>query len=169
MAGNAFLNLVNGVITMVRGLQVSAGVGSAGAIPALNSQGQIDITMLPTGVGPDTTSIVASEALSAGALVNVWANAGVVSVRNADNSAAGKPAHGFVLTAFSSAATALVYFYGNNNAVTGLTPGATQYLGTVGATVSVAPTAAGAVCQQVGEATAAGNLNFDPQYAITLA
>ena len=169
MAGNKFLTNNAGQITEIAGQQTSTGA-SAGQIVALNSSAQIDVTLLPTGIGADTATVVASEALSAGAFVNIWNNAGTPNVRNADNTAAsaGKKAHGFVLTAFSSAATATVYFNGNNNAVTGQTAG-DVFLGTAGAATATAPTTSGYTVQKLGAATSATNINFTLNQPIVLA
>ncbi len=144
------------------------GSGSAYNVPALNANGQLDVTMLPTGVGPDTQTLPATEGISAGALVNVWSSSGTVSVRNADGSTSGKEADGFVLAAVASGSQATVYLTGLNTAVSGLAPGL-GYLSdtTVGAVASVGATTAGHTYQQVGVVTAAGVLQFNPLLAIT--
>lgn len=46
MPGNTYLDLVAGVETVQNGTQVSAGSADAGKIVALNSNGQIDSSML---------------------------------------------------------------------------------------------------------------------------
>jgi hypothetical protein len=164
MAGNAYLTLdpTTGRRTQVRALQASAGAGSAGSIIALNAAGQLDNTMLPTGIGPDTLSVLASETIASGALVNVYSNAGTLNVRNADASAASaaKEANGFVLVGGSSGTTLTVYFNGNVSGLTGLTVGAPVYLGTVGAAVATPALTAGYLVQRVGIATSATAFNF---------
>ena len=169
MPGNKFLttNLATGGSTEVHGVQVG-GAGSANAIPALGVNGTFDVTMLPSGVGPDTYLMTASEAITAGSLVNIWNNSGAFGVRNADNSATGKEAHGFVLAAVAANAQATVYLGGINTSASGLTPG-DQFLGAAGATTATPPTAAGAVVQRVGVALAATALQFDPLPPILLA
>jgi hypothetical protein len=47
------------------------GAGSASAIPALGATGLLAVTMMPTGIDPDTASVTASEALAADAYVNI--------------------------------------------------------------------------------------------------
>jgi hypothetical protein len=143
---------------------------AANKIAKLDASGRLDSTVLPVGVGADTTALVASEALSAGDLVNVWNNAGTANVRKADGSVSGKEAHGFVLTAFASAASATVYFEGTNTQCTGLTPGR-QFLSatTAGKSVSAAPTTSGQSVQVVGFALSATSLNFQSELPITLA
>ncbi|MGX5777505.1 hypothetical protein [Methylorubrum zatmanii] len=79
--------------------------------------------------------VPASEALAAGAQVNLWSNGGVLSARNADASAAngGKRSDGFVIGAVSSGASATVYRSGGpNTGLSGLTVSADYYLGTGG-------------------------------------
>ena len=84
--------------------------------------------MMPSGLGADTASVTASEALAAGDYVNIWDNAGAVRVRKADANTLGKPADGFVIAAVANAATALVYLEGQNNQHTGLVGGTRYYL-----------------------------------------
>jgi hypothetical protein len=170
MAGNKFLTNSSGTITEVHGTQTSTGVSNANQIPALTANGLLDISLMPTGIGPDTASLTASEALASGAFVNVWNNSGVFAVRNADGSTTGKEAHGFVLTSVASAGTATVYFNGTNNAVTGATPGV-QYLSdsAVGSFTSTPPSTAGHTVQRIGLATSATSINFTYEPPITLA
>lgn len=159
-----------GVLTEATTISTSAGAADAGKIPGLDSSGRLDNTMLPVGIGADTASIPASEALAAGDLVNVWSNAGTANVRKADASTSGKQAHGFVLAAVASAASATVYFEGTNTQQTGLTAG-DQFLSatTPGKATNTAPSAAGQIVQRVGVAISATSLNFEPQPQVVLA
>lgn len=161
MAAKKFLRLITGLPTEVAGVQSSAGAGNAGDIVALDDNGKLDTTMMPTGVAADVAVITASEALAAGDLVNVWNSTGA-KVRKADASTSGKEAHGFVKAAVSNGAAATVYFEGSNDQVTGLTPGV-QYLSaaTAGLSTTTPPSSTGNVVQRVGIATAAGVLNFE--------
>jgi hypothetical protein len=170
MAGNKYLSNNAGTITEVHGTQVSAGGANANQIPALNASGVFDTSLLPTGIGADTAQIVASEALSAGAFVNVWNNSSAFNVRNADGSTSGKEAHGFVLAAVSSSGTATVYFAGTNNAVTGVTAGV-QYLSSsaVGGFSSTAPSGSGQTVQRLGVGTTSTAIDFNRQTPIVLA
>lgn len=155
--------------SIVNSKTTSSGAGDSGKIPALDAAGKLDNSFMPTGIGADTAAITASEALSAGDLVNVWNSTGA-KCRKADASTAGKEAHGFVLAAVESAATATVYFEGTNTQVTGLTPGP-LYLSAAnpGLCVSTAPSASGNVVQRVGFATAAVSMNFQSQTPFVLA
>lgn len=170
MAGNKYLSNNAGAITEVASNQTSAGAGDAGKIVSLNSAGQVDTTMMPTGIGPDTVTVTASEALAAGNLVNIYNNAGTANCRKADASTTGKEAWGYVLGAVSNGASATVYLSGLNTAVTGLTPGK-QFLSdtTPGAATTTAASGSGHVSQVVGVASSATALQFDPQTAIALA
>lgn len=180
--------------TIINSKTTSAGAGDAGKIAALNSSGilddtiinaattgankvvkldgtgKLDSTVLPTGVGADTVSVVSSENLAAGDLVNIYNNGGTANCRKADASTTGKEAHGFVLAATTSPASATVYFEGTNTQMTGLTAGR-QYLSatTAGRTVATAPTAAGQVVQIVGFATSATAMNFQSGTPVVLA
>ena len=169
MAAKKFLRLVNGVLTEIFGVQTSAGAGNAGDLVSLDDSGRIDGSMMPVGIGADTSNVVASEALAAGDFVNVWNDAGAFKVRKADATAAGKEAHGFVLAAVASAGTATVYFEGTNTQVTGQTPG-TVFLQTVaGKGGAVPPSAPGNAVQQIGVATGATTINFERGTVVTLA
>ncbi len=169
MAGNKYIKNNAGVLTEEAAIQTSTGAGDAGKIPALDAAGRIDNSMMPVGIGADTASIVSSENLAAGDLVNVWNDGGTAKVRKADAATTGKEAHGFVLSSVTSPASATVYFEGPNTAVTGLTPGNRYLATTAGLTTSTAPSGTGNVVQKVGIAISAVNLNFEAQQPIVLA
>ena len=172
MAGNKYIYNNGGTLTEKAALQASAGAGSAANIVALDSTGRLDVTMMPVGFGAENDLIVASEALAAGDLVNIWTNTGVANVRKADGSTAGKEAHGFVIAAFDSLAIATVYRSTQvNTQKTGMTPGARQYLSATvpGGTQETAPTAAGQTVQVVGHSKSATELIFNPLEPIVLA
>ena len=95
-------------LTITNGKTTSAGAGDSGKLVALDGSGRIDSTMMPVGIGADTATITTSEALSAGDFVNVWDSTGA-KVRKADATVSGKEAHGFVLSAYGSSASATVY------------------------------------------------------------
>ena len=145
--------------SIVNSKTTSAGAGDSGKLPALDATGKLDTSFMPTGIGADTSTITASEALAAGDLVNVYDSTGA-KCRKADASTAGKEAHGFVLASVLNNGAATVYFEGGNTQVTGLTPGK-QYLSTTpGLCAVAAPSASGNVVQRVGIATSATVLNF---------
>lgn len=161
-------NPATGGMAEVAPTVVSPGAAAAGQAVGLDPTGKLDASVLPVGIGPSTAILTASEALSAGALVNVWSNAGVFSARNADNSATGKEAHGFVVAAAAAGAPATVYFADLNNQLSALTPGI-QFLGPAGTVVGTAPIGTGKVVQRVGLAVSATTLDFEPMPPILLA
>ena len=169
MAGNKYIKNNAGVLTEIAALQTSAGAGDAGKIVALDTAGRLDNSFMPVGIGADTASIVASEALSAGDYVNVYDDTGTAKVRKADATTAGKEAHGFVLAAVSSAASATVYFEGTNTAVTGQTSGVVYLATTAGVGSTTPPSAAGNVVQRIGFAVSATAMNFTSNQPIVLA
>jgi hypothetical protein len=107
--------------------------------------------------------MAASEDIADGALCNIWSNAGVCELRNADNSDADKCADVFVLKGAAAGGAPILYGPGGvDTAVTGLTPGATYWLGAGGAVTDTPPTSehSGAVVQFVGKALSATSLLF---------
>jgi hypothetical protein len=153
MAGDKYLAIVAGVLTEVVATQTSAGAGDAGELIALDAAGKLDLTLFPTGIGPETTTAQASEALSDGDWVNIWSDSGTVKVRKADATTAGKECNGFVKAAFDSAATATIYTAGINDHLTGLTDGAVYFTSTTpGVAAATAPSASGNVWQRIGPA-----------------
>lgn len=169
MAAKKFLRNSSGQIVEVLGVVVSAGAANDGDIPALDSTGKLDLTVMPVGIGPDAEEIYATEALSAGDLVNIWYNVGETRVecRKADCSN-GRRAHGFVLDAVDADATALVYKDATNTSKSGLTAGTIYYLSTGGAVTDTAPSTNGYISQEVGYATTTTALAFEPQQPITI-
>ena len=168
MAAKKFLRLVNGVLTEIFGVQASAGAGNAGDLVSLDDSGRIDNSMMPVGIGADTSTISASETLAAGDWVNVWNNSGA-KVRKADATTAGKEAHGFVLAAVTSGNPATVYFEGTNTQVTGQTPGPVYLQTTAGTGGATIPSASGNVVQQIGVAVSATAVNFERNMPVVLA
>ena len=168
MAAKKFLRLINGVITEIFGVQTSAGAGNAGDLVSLDDSGRIDNSMMPVGIGADTSTITASETLAAGDWVNVWNDSGA-KVRKADATTAGKEAHGFVLAAVTSGNPATVYFEGTNTQVTGQTPGLVYLQTTAGTGGATIPSASGNVVQSIGVAVSATAVNFERSAPVTLA
>jgi hypothetical protein len=164
-----YIAQVNGRMQEVAGKATSSGAPDAGAITQLDGTGRLDSSLMPVGIGADTQSITASEALAAGDLVNIHNSTGS-KVRKADASVAGKEAHGFVLAGFASGAAATVYFEGTNTQVTGQTPGPV-YLSatTAGQATTTPPATAGQIVQLVGLATSPNSINFQFLQPITLA
>ena len=167
---NKYLKQVAGVLTEQAATVTSAGAGNAGEIPALDSTGKLDTSVMPVGFAAETDQFTASENLSAGDFVNLFASSGA-KCRKADASSAGKPADGFVLAAVTSGAVATVYRISQlNSQRSGMTPGAAQFLSasTPGGVTETAPSAAGQVVQFLGTARSATELVFARTMPITL-
>lgn len=141
----------------------SAGAGDAGKIPALNASGVLDNTLFPAGIGEASQIFPTSEAITAGALVNLFLVSTTWTARNANATDATKPAMGFVLAGTSSPNNTTVYFPGQIvTGVSGLTPGPVFLSATSGAVSSTAPSTAGNLVQQVGYALSATSFVFQP-------
>jgi hypothetical protein len=166
-----YLKQLSGVLTETEAKQTSSGASDAGKIPALDSTGRLDNSLMPVGITAETDLITASESLAAGDFVNLWSSSGV-KARKADASVSGKEAHGFVLAAVASAGSATVYRLSQSNTqLTGMTPGAKQFLSasTPGGRSETAPSSSGQVVQILGIAKSATELIFSPSSPVVLA
>lgn len=155
--------------TVMNATTVSAGSGDEGKIPQLDGSGRLDPTVMPPGVGAETKSIQASEALAAGDTVNIHDVTGAFRVRKSDATTVGKEVHGFVLSAVSSGANATVYFEGENTQISGLSPGPVFMTTTPGVVSNTPPSGSGNVVQRVGFATSATSFTFEAGQSIVLA
>lgn len=165
-----FMARVAGKLEQILGIQTSAGAADAGKIPALNDDGVIDETMLPAGIGSNTLSRVASEAIGAGKYINLWSDSGVQKMRLADN-ASNRPAHGYVKVAVASAATGTAYRLNTvNSNHSGLTSGAEYWLGAAGGVIATPldpATDTGKLDQYLGLAgstTELATVEYEPVY-----
>ena len=169
MAASKFLALVSGRIREVIATVASSGVADDGKIVALGTDGRLDASVLPVGIGAETKLIQATENLQAGNLVNIWSSGGLFRVRKADASIAGKEANGFVLSSVTTGQDAAVYLEGTITGLAGLTPGR-YYLATSPGEISLtAPTATGNVVQYIGEAISTTEVTFERNDGIILA
>lgn len=168
MSTNRFIGLINGVRTWYTALAVSAGVADANKIIMTGPDGLISSTLMPSGIGAPTQSILATEALSAGDFVNIFNNAGTPNVRKADSSN-GRAANGFVLAGVANAANATVYLDGANTARSALVPGTLYFLSTAGGISTTAPATVGHIIQTIGVATNATTIPFDYDAPATIA
>jgi hypothetical protein len=101
----------------------------------------------------------ATQALSAGDLVNIWSSSGTPSVRKA-SATSGFEAHGFTNAAVSNGANCTVQLAGLNTHSSGLTAGRVFLDTTDGLVSNTCPSTAGQMGQEVGEAYASGSYNF---------
>lgn len=171
MAGNKYIANSSGKLKEVAAIQSSVGAGDAGKIPALDSSGLLDISMMPAGVGAEIVIAASSENLTSGDFVNLYNNGGTINVRKADATTNAKPADGFVLANVTSPANATVYLISaKNTAVSGLTVGAEYYLSTTpGQITATAPSSAGNIVQRLGKAKSATEFVFENQDYFELA
>ncbi|WP_287918833.1 hypothetical protein [Comamonas sp.] len=155
-----FIGLVAGKFKQIAAIVTSAGAADAGKIIAAGTDGKLHTSLLPTGIGANSVSATASEAIAAGKLVNLWVDAGAMKLRLADNSN-GREAWGYLKEGVSADAAATAY---RLNTVmpnqTGLTVGGDYWLGTAGGVISAAPDAtddanSGKLNQYIGKATSA--------------
>lgn len=170
MAAVKYLSRVAGRLKELAGIVTSAGAADDGKLVALDATGKIDVSVLPSGVGQNTVSLTASEALSANDLVNIWNDTGTAKVRKADGTTEGKEVHGFVKAGVALNASATVFLPGNViTGLSGLTPGSRQYLATTAGTRTETPLAAtGNVSQMIGIAATATSIVFEPEDPITV-
>lgn len=160
------LQRLNGRNQQYTPITQSSGAASAGKIPALNSGGKLDQTLMPDGIGAATRIAPASEALTAGAFVNEYANSGALAVRLADNSN-NRPATGFVKTGFTSGQSATIWpLDSTNDQLSSLAIGTDYYLGTAGGVLATPLDAtdtaqAGKIDQKLGKARSATELVTD--------
>lgn len=162
MSTNRFLTFIGNARQLVTAIASSAGAADANKIVATGSNGRLDPSLMPVGVGINSSSAPATESLAAGDFINIFNNAGTRSVRKADASN-NRPANGFVLSAVSSGQTATFFQQGENTSVSGMTPGATIYLSasTPGAGTTTAPTATGHLIQVLGYASSTTSVLFE--------
>ena len=157
MAGAKFLRNVAGTPTEVRGVQTS----TADEIVALDTNGLLDPTMFPAGIGGSVVNMEVGIGVTAGDFVNIYNNT-TIMCRPANATDATKPCHGFVLTTEIATAFVDVYFEGINTAATASTLGAIQFLAvTDGDSVGTAPSAAGNIVQRVGVAHSLTAISFE--------
>ena len=69
---------------------------------------------------------------------------------------------------YSADGTATVYLFGKLTGLSGMTPGAKQFLSTSGARTETAPSTGGYIVQEVGIALSATEMKFEPQQIILL-
>ncbi len=162
-----YLNLTSGEIVEIKPVSTSAGSGDAGKMIELDGGGKISTTMMPAGIGSDSAEMEASEVITAGAFINIFNDGGTAKIRHADRSN-GREVHGFCISGIASGATGTVTFEGLNPALSGMTIGATQFLGVAGAVEETATTTSGQIIQRLGVARSATEMTTEVSRKITL-
>lgn len=113
-------------------------------------------------------SVVASEAIAAGSLVNIYNSSGVPTMRLATATDKMREANGFVLVEVPLAGSAPVYTSGYNPLMADLTPG-NAFLSTApGQASSTPPQDVGTIVQRVGNAVDDTTLDFAPTMTVAL-
>lgn len=157
----SFLARVAGRYVVLAATIISAGVASAGKLVGLGSDGRLDASVLPLGVGANVVTATAAEAIGAGKFVELFYDVGVLKMRLADNSNL-RVAWGYVKTAVDADAGGTAYRLNTVNAnLSGLVPGADYWLGTAGGIISTpldAEEDAGTLDQYLGRASSATEL-----------
>jgi hypothetical protein len=159
------VNTTTGGLEQYTPLDTSAGAGSAGAIVALDTVGKLALDMMPTGIGPDAETMVTSDTLTAGQLVNIYDNGGTKTARKASATDTTKPAMGFVLAGTTTPDSAVVFYGGLNNlypkgTLVAADTGKPVFLSaTAGAVTITPPVAAGNYMQQIGRVVEVGSTN----------
>lgn len=142
----------------VTGVSSSNGSPDAGKLLQLGADGKVDVSVLPNGFGADAVGFVASEAIAAGAFVNIASDG---RIRNASATSAAMKAHGYVLAAIAQGASGTVYFDDSNTGLSSLTPGADYFLSatTPGGVTTNPPTTAGQILQKLGSAVSTSTIH----------
>lgn len=156
----SFLARINGRIQQLFGTDVSAGASNAGDLVALGDDGRLDESLMPVGIGANMVVATASEEIVAGRFINIYSNAGTLSMRLADNSN-GRPAWGYVRATVAASTEGSAYRLNTINAhLTGLTPGDDYWLGTAGNVIDTPldPETETGVDQYLGMASSATEL-----------
>jgi len=161
MAAEKYIALVNGVLTEVSATVTGGTAAQDGKVPALDSTGRIDQSLMPVGVTPDTYVGTASEALNpVNPFVYVKADG---TIANASGTSGGNPCTGFILSSAAQNAQATVFFEGRVTGLTGLTAGARYYLSdaTPGGITASPVSGTGKLHQYLGRALTTSNLTFE--------
>jgi len=148
----------------------SAGSGDAGKIAQLDGNGKYDVSLMPTGIGADTQSMISSDTLAAGDFVHIYNNAGTRNCQKALAADNTKPANGFVLAGVAALGTAIVYVRGLNSMIavgsfTAADQGHKAFLSpsVSGGATNTMPTTTGQISQVLGTIDSVGSyvtINF---------
>jgi hypothetical protein len=161
------LDTTSGRLKQTEGTVTSSGSGQAGKIVALDSSGKLDPSVVPAGAGGESVqSITATEAMDAGAWVNIYNNAGSPAIRKALAQDTTKNAHGFIKASVGAGSPANVYKGGDNDKIPVGSFGAADIgkmvflsAATAGASTLTPPSGTGQLIQPLGKI-----VNIDATY-----
>jgi hypothetical protein len=141
-------------------LNAGSGGGGGAGFPFAGTAVITGSIVLTSGSG--FPSLLASETLAAGDLVNIFSG----GVRKASSTDITKQAHGFVTASYSSTNPVIVFYSGLLTGTSGLTAGAKYFLSASGTEATTAPTLTGQLSQEIGVAISTTALLFEPGPAI---
>ena len=163
-----FIDYVNGVLKQIVPISSTSGVTDASKIVQTGADGRLDASLMPPSITGQVKVLPASEALTAGELVNIWSDAGTIKVRKADASNS-RLAVGYVAAGVLSGADASIYVEGIMTGLTGFVPGL-AWLGDAGAITQTPPSSgSGGISQIVGTCLSATEMEFEANDPIYLA
>lgn len=126
------------------------------------------VTVGALTVAAATSTLTATEAISAANFVNIFSSSGA-KVRKANATDDTKPANGYAQAAIGNGSSGAVQGPGKISGLSGLTPGATYYLDTTGGAITTSPpSGSGNLVQEVGVAVSATEMLFHPKVGVTL-
>jgi hypothetical protein len=143
------------------------GAPDSNKIPNLDVNGQLTVSMMPTGVGSESNVVLAGEVVANGDIVYFYDNAGTVECRKAlaDNDTT--RAMGFVYDD-SDQNNVVCYLEGTITGQVGLVPGTKYFLSSTvaGNLTTVISTTVGHIVQQVGTALNPTSVTFEPTQVV---
>lgn len=151
---------------------VTAGGGAnANKIPALDSNGQLAESMMPSGIGADTVVVPTSENLSANEMVNLYNNSGAITARKADAGTNKYQANGYVKASTTSPANATIFLDGTCPGTFAATDaGKPVFLSDTAGTTTLTPVSgSGKLHQLIGYVTSTTGFDFEVESPIELA
>lgn len=160
--------IINGIQQLIEPIITSRGSEDGRKPIQTTDEGFVDDSLFPPGIGQDIITRPATEAIAAGAPVNLYDDAGTPSMRNADASSPAKQANGFVKSAIASGASGKVYAGGFVGGLDGLSSGSRYYLAASAGQFTAVPldpddpANAGRIHQFVGTAVSEDTLLFRP-------
>ena len=156
---NFLTKTILGVQQLVSAISSSAGAGDAGKILETDSNGLIDPSFLPAGLGDQTgTANAATGGVTAGDFIYIN---GSGEVAPADNTSVSTAAIGYVLASATAGNPVTYYRWGVNTSAV-IAANTEAFLGTAGGFVTTPPAfAVGTICQSLGKSDVANSLTFE--------
>ncbi|QVQ57101.1 hypothetical protein ELBI_96 [Anabaena phage Elbi] len=156
-----FIGIENGSQTLFTAIAASTGATDSNKIIATNANGLIDESFLnsSSSTNSDAIECLCVENILSGQFVNIFSDAGVAKVRKSDN-LNGKITNGFILENKETDELAIVYLKGENNGLSGLTPGEMYFTGVDGNPTLTPPYSNGSFVQKVGYAIDENTIKF---------